>query len=136
MNQNIELGQNGEEIAGDYLSKKGYRILHRNWNLHRGCELDIVAMKNNELHFVEVKTRRKADEFTGRPEEAVNKRKLINIQRAIAYYISYYHLTNEMHIDVIGIVYKNEQEYEINFLPDVSFYEMKYQYRNYKNYRH
>lgn len=128
MNHNQELGQIGEEIAGDYLAKNGYRILHRNWNLHRGCELDLVAMKNNELHFIEVKTRAKANDYTGRPEEAVNKRKLINIQRAIAYYTSYYHLNNEMHIDVIGIVYRNDNDYDINFMPDVSYYEMSYSY--------
>ena len=69
MSHNWELGQIGEELAATYLMNKGYRILHRNWNLHRGCELDIVAMKDGKLHFVEVKTRSRAYEWKGgRPE--------------------------------------------------------------------
>ena len=51
------IGQIGEELATNYLIKNGYRIIDRNWNLHHGCELDIVAQKNYHLHFIEVKTR-------------------------------------------------------------------------------
>ena len=54
---NKELGAIGEELAANYLVKSGYRLLHRNWRLKGGCEIDIVAFKDNALHFVEVKTR-------------------------------------------------------------------------------
>lgn len=117
---NWQLGQNGEEIAGDWLIKHGFRIFHRNWNLHRGCELDLVAFKNNELHFVEVKTRRKVSDVYGRPEQAINYKKLRNMQRAAFHYINTYHYNYNMHFDAIGIVYQSEQNYSVKFIPDIS----------------
>ena len=116
-----EIGQNGEELAGDYLMKHGFRILHRNWNLHKGCELDIVATKDNQLHFIEVKTRSRITEFSGRPEQAITDAKLRNIVRAIYRYQNMYHIDMEMHIDAIGIVYHSEQDYTINFTPDIAY---------------
>jgi len=123
MNANWELGQNGEELAGDYLMKQGYTILHHNWNLHRGCELDLVAMKDNELHFIEVKTRSKESDIYGRPEQAINQKKIYNIVRAIYHYIQMYHYDCEMHIDAIGVIYQSEQNYSIHFMPDIAHYE-------------
>ena len=121
MSTTWDLGQNGEELAADYLMKQGYRILHRNWNLHKGCELDIVAIKDNELHFIEVKTRSRVSNIYGRPEQAINDAKLRNIVRAIYRYQNIYHLDMEMHIDAIGVVYHSEQDYTINFMPDIAY---------------
>ena len=121
MSTTWDLGQNGEELAADYLMKQGYRILHRNWNLHKGCELDIVATKDNQLHFIEVKTRSRVSDVYGRPEQAINDAKLRNIVRAIYRYQNIYHLDMEMHIDAIGVVYHSEQDYTINFLPDIAY---------------
>lgn len=121
MSTTWELGQNGEELAADYLMKQGYRILHRNWNLHKGCELDIVATKDNQLHFIEVKTRSRVSDVYGRPEQAINDAKLRNIVRAIYRYQNIYHLDLEMHIDAIGVVYHSEQDYTINFMPDIAY---------------
>ena len=121
MSKTWQLGQNGEEIAGDYLMKHGYHILHRNWNLHKGCELDFVAMKDNELHFVEVKTRSRSTELMENPIQAINDQKLRNITRAINHYLSVYHFKLEMHIDAIGVIYKSEQDYTITFMPDIAY---------------
>lgn len=121
MSTTWNLGQNGEELAADYLMKQGYRILHRNWNLHKGCELDIVATKDNQLHFIEVKTRSRVSDVYGRPEQAINDAKLRNIVRAIYRYQNIYHLDMEMHIDAIGVVYHSEQDYTINFMPDIAY---------------
>ena len=121
MSTTWDLGQNGEELAADYLMKQGYRILHRNWNLHKGCELDIVATKDNQLHFIEVKTRSRVSDVYGRPEQAINDAKLRNIVRAIYRYQNIYHLDMEMHIDAIGVVYHSEQDYTINFMPDIAY---------------
>lgn len=121
MDSRWKLGQIGEELAGDYLMKQGYRILHRNWNLHKGCELDIVATKDNELHFVEVKTRSNVSNLMESPVQAINDKKLHNIVRAIYHYQNMYHLDMEMHIDAIGVVYKSEQDYTIEFMPDIAY---------------
>lgn len=55
------IGDFGEEIALKYLEKKGYQILDRNFLKPYG-EIDIIAIKDDILTFVEVKTR-KNDEF-------------------------------------------------------------------------
>lgn len=120
-----QLGQNGEELAADWLSKNGFQILHHNWNLHRGCELDIVAMKDNELHFVEVKTRSQTSELFGAPEQAIDMKKLRHIGSAIAYYMATYHLDNDFHVDAISVVYKNENDYTLKFIPDINYYSFK-----------
>ncbi len=44
-----------EKLAADYLKRKGYRILEKNYKAPYG-EIDIVAMKKKVLIFVEVKS--------------------------------------------------------------------------------
>ena len=56
----------GEEVAAEYLRRKGYAILSRNFRVRQG-ELDIVASKGRYLVFVEVKTR-KNDRFAAARE--------------------------------------------------------------------
>ena len=51
-----ELGNLGEKIALNYLQKENYRILERNFYCRQG-EIDIIAQKQKEIVFVEVKTR-------------------------------------------------------------------------------
>lgn len=51
-----EKGNAGEQIAADYLIKEGYTLLKKNWRYKHG-ELDIIAQKNDQLIFAEVKTR-------------------------------------------------------------------------------
>jgi putative endonuclease len=63
--ENINLGSMGESIAVDFLKKKKFKILSRNWTFGRG-EIDIVALDESEkqaiLVFVEVRLRA-ADAF-------------------------------------------------------------------------
>ena len=56
----------GEELAAEYLRKRGYTILARNFRVRQG-ELDFVASKGRYLVFVEVKTR-KDDRFAAARE--------------------------------------------------------------------
>jgi len=52
-----DLGRRGEELAVDYLKKKGYGIICRNFRFGRG-ELDIVARKGGDIIVCEVKSLR------------------------------------------------------------------------------
>ena len=72
------LGKRGEQIALEYLSRKGYRIVSRGFRLFRG-EIDIVARDGETLVFIEVKTRA-TTEF-GLPEEAVTPPKQAQIRK-------------------------------------------------------
>jgi putative endonuclease len=72
MNRRKQTGRQGEEIAADYLTDRGYKILQRNWCCSTG-ELDIVAEDSDTLVFVEVRTRR--GERFGTAEESITSTK-------------------------------------------------------------
>ena len=48
----------------EYLVRCGYRIVDHNWKTAR-CEIDVVAFKDQLIHFVEVKYRQSARQGTG-----------------------------------------------------------------------
>ena len=117
-NEKQSLGRNGEEIAALYLSRNGYQILDRNWNLHHGCELDIVALKNNKLHFIEVKTRT-SDKY-GEPQLAINRQKIKNIEIAIQLYRSRRKFISiNYQIDSIAIIYHSNNDYILKHFLDI-----------------
>ena len=96
-----ELGAWGEEIAADYLQRQGYQILERDWKSgHR--DLDLIAMDNDTLVFVEVKTRRNRI-FTD-PEMAVDYQKIRNLQQAANHYVKYKYTDNDIRFDLITVV--------------------------------
>ena len=79
------LGALGEEMAAEVLKSRGYYILRRNYTCPYG-EVDIIAVKDRVLAFIEVKTR--ASRVYGRPIEAVDKRKQRHIKNAARYFLS------------------------------------------------
>lgn len=77
------LGRRGETIAKEYLLKSRYKIIAENYKLGRR-EIDLIAQKNKEYIFVEVKTRLKtADSLQENPLTARQTR---NLKIAIANY--------------------------------------------------
>lgn len=79
------VGDLGEQLAADMLSNAGYRIVARNY-LVRDGEIDIIAIKNGVMHFIEVKTRN-GDSF-GYPSDAVSETKLKKMKKAANNYLS------------------------------------------------
>ena len=120
--RSLQLGNTGEELAALHLTQENYQILERNWNLHKGCEIDIIARKGNVLHFIEVKTR-KSDNITT-PEQAIDKKKIKNIMRAIKdyRYLRCLHRI-EYQIDSIAIVYHSEDDYTLKHFENITQYE-------------
>ena len=49
------IGKIGEDCVCKYLQKLGYKIVDRNY-LKKWGEIDIVAVKDKKIHFVEVKS--------------------------------------------------------------------------------
>lgn len=78
------MGRVGEKKAAKYLKKKGYKILEKNYRTQVG-EMDIIAEKDGETVFIEVKTRT-TDEF-GSAAEAVNLKKQERYRSAAAGYL-------------------------------------------------
>lgn len=82
---NIQKGKYGEELACDFLTKKGYKIVGRNYKYSRYGEIDIIATDKDELCFIEVKTRT-SNKF-GTPMEAITKDKLLKILSCAKNYV-------------------------------------------------
>ena len=99
--EHLLLGCWGEELAVEYLQKKGYTIIERDWHSsHR--DIDIIAHNDSTIIFVEVKTRR--NRLFTEPEAAVNHQKLRNLQLAINHYINFRKIDSPFRFDVITIV--------------------------------
>ena len=77
------LGKIGEQLAAQYLSRLGYKIIEKNFRI-RGGEIDIIALDGATLVYIEVKTR--SSHKFGRPEEAVTSWKLKFLERAAKFY--------------------------------------------------
>lgn len=81
---NWVVGQSAEEVAANYLKKKGYEVLERNFRI-RGGEIDIVAKDRNDLVFVEVKARWSHN--YGLPVESITSWKLKALYKTALFYI-------------------------------------------------
>lgn len=104
---NKEKGYLGESIALEYLVNSGADILEKNYRIRSG-EIDIIAKLNNEIVFVEVKSR--SNIKYGYPSEAVNHRKINKILNVAKYYILINHLYNvPVRFDVIEVYFKGEK---------------------------
>ncbi|MGY5355329.1 YraN family protein [Wenyingzhuangia sp. IMCC45467] len=101
-----DLGNIGEALATDFLTKKGYSILDKNWRYLK-AEIDIIALKQNTLAIVEVKTR--TTDFFGNPEEFITKSKIKLLIMAADAYVQKRNLEVEVRFDVIAIVKNNHQ---------------------------
>lgn len=111
-----EFGKEGEDYATKCLEEKGYRIIERNFSCRRG-EIDIIAFKNQQMVFVEIKSRTSTK--YGLPSEAVTKKKLNHLLKAAEYYLIVRKIKNiDIRIDVIE-VYKTKNEYRINHIKQV-----------------
>ncbi len=100
MGQSQLIGNRGEDSAVEYLRGQGFQILERNWRNGR-YEIDIIAKRWDEVHFVEVKSR-KAGGWTT-PEEAINNRKFQSLKRAASLYISLHRLREEPLFDLLAV---------------------------------
>lgn len=111
MYHNQEIGKLGEKIAENYLTNNKYKIIDKNYRSIYG-EIDLIAIYNNILIFIEVKTRTNIK--YGRGIEAVNYKKRNHIIRAAKKYILINKYENKnIRFDIIEIyLYKNR--YKIN----------------------
>ncbi|MBT3647954.1 MAG: YraN family protein [Flavobacteriales bacterium] len=102
-----DLGDLGEDLAVSHLMKSGYSILDRNWRYGRE-EIDIIALKDNDLAIVEVKTR--ASDYFGNPEEFVSRKKQAHLIRAANAYVQRNDLDVEVRFDVVGIILNQDAQ--------------------------
>ena len=136
--KNQKIGEYGELLAGEFLTKKGFIILEKNYTKKVG-EIDIVAVKENQLHFVEVKSLvlekvshetkmpdfdqignvsrettkrvpRETLEYT--PFQNVSRSKLRKLGKTVSIYLSERRVSHETRwcIDVISVTFITDQK--------------------------
>jgi putative endonuclease len=112
-----EFGRKGEDIAAEYLQKKNYKILERNW-VSGKHEIDIIAKESNYIVVVEVKARH--SNFAGEPETAVTRDKQRSLIQAANTYVRKMNYSEEVRFDIISILIVKGEEH-INHIED-AFY--------------
>ena len=100
MGRNNRVGAWGEELAGLYLSKKGFRIVHHSYRTRYG-EIDLIAENGGFLVFVEVKLRKNAN--FARAMEYVDHRKQERLRITAEIFLSEHPTELQPRFDVIEI---------------------------------
>ncbi|MGQ4806858.1 hypothetical protein NKDENANG_00194 [Candidatus Entotheonellaceae bacterium PAL068K] len=109
-------GQQGEQIAADYLQQQGYLIQQQNYRCRRG-EIDLIAWDGATLVFVEVKTKSRA--AFGAPQAMVHRRKQQTIVRVAMMYVQQYRVQNTaLRFDVVAITFPIGGLPEVTHVPD------------------
>ncbi len=104
-------GNLAEKQAISYLEDRNYKIVEQNFYAKKLGEIDIIALKDDIYHFIEVKS---ALDY----ETAINnitKSKLNKIKRSLQYYIQIKEIKKAYCIDVIIVVDNN-----IDFLENIT----------------
>jgi len=104
-----QTGAIGEDVACTFLARKGFKIIARNYRKPWG-EIDIIAEKDNEVRFIEVKAfsgdlekfSRESNSY--RPEEQIHPAKLKKVVRTAQLYMANKEDDREYQIDAVGVI--------------------------------
>ncbi|WP_309496621.1 YraN family protein [Sulfurovum sp.] len=100
-------GDESESLATHFLEQEGFVILERNYFARKLGEIDIIAQKEDELHFIEVKSGKSAS-FD--PIYNVTPAKLRKVINSAHYYMKTKRLDMTFSIDAL-IVRGDEVEF-------------------------
>lgn len=113
-----DLGKLGEELAIVWLKKQGYQVLYQNWR-HSHYELDLVTLKQETIHIIEVKLRT-STQF-GMPEQAVSRKKYRDLMKAADEFLALHRQYRYLQLDILSISRKGEGEWDYFLIEDVFF---------------
>lgn len=99
-------GTFGEKSAADFLRRKGFIILERNWKFHP-FEIDIIAEEKGTIVFVEVKTRQRSNRIGGYASANSPRKKAALRKACLAYLDRCETRPTTFRFDVIEIVTEN-----------------------------
>ena len=116
MAKHNDTGKTGEELAATWFEAKGYAILHKNWR-HKNLEVDIIASKENILHFIEVKAVTTLQ--YGHPEDKINGKKIKNLINASEEFLYQNPQWQRIQFDVLSITMLKDKDVEYFLIEDV-----------------
>jgi len=108
---NISIGNQNETVASDFLETEGFTVVARNYYARKLGEIDIIAMQDGVLHFIEVKSAQ-ADFDPIYNFTPAKQRKVIN---SAYYYMKAHNLDMVFSIDLIVVRWG-----EVEFLENVT----------------
>jgi len=100
MSDKIKVGKEGEDLAADFLQKKGYQVVMRNYR-YKHAEIDLIVKKDSFIVFVEVKTR--SYSFYGEPEAFVDSKKTATILTAAEQYTYENKYEGNIRFDIVSV---------------------------------
>jgi putative endonuclease len=110
-------GHLGEKLASNFILQNGYIILHTNWRFSH-WEVDVIASKNEVLHFFEVKTR--TSKKFGNPEDKVGNKKIQNLINAAEEYLHLFPQWNRIQFNIVSVLVFKNQPAEFFLIEDVT----------------
>ncbi|MFA6677830.1 MAG: YraN family protein [Bacteroidales bacterium] len=109
-----ELGKKAEKLALDFLEKKGFLLLEKNWR-NRHQEVDLIMKYNGIIHFIEVRSLRSTKLHW--PKETVLQKKQRNLIKAAQSYVYKKHIVNDLCFDIVSISFNHDKPI-IEYVPD------------------
>jgi len=100
-------GDKSETLATSYLEQEGFVILERNYFARKLGEIDIIALKDDVVHFIEVKST-KFNSFD--PIYNITSAKLRKVINSAHYYLKVKRLETCFSIDIL-LIRADEVEY-------------------------
>ncbi len=116
-----KIGDLGEKLGAKLLKKEGYKILERNY-VAEGCEIDIIAKREDTVVFVEVKTRSYKEGEILSPASAVTPEKQRKIIKAAKSYAAFCARDKALRLDVIEVILDGKRAKEINHIENAFNY--------------
>lgn len=119
-----KFGDFGEAIARKFLMKQGFSVVASNY-LKPWGEIDIIAKKGRDTHFIEVKTAKEGNgnvnHETIRPEENIHPNKVARMQRAIqTYCLEQGTSLEEIHLDAVIVwITEDKKRARIVYMPNI-----------------
>ena len=112
---NKNLGTLGEDAAADFLKKKGYKIIERNFRCKYG-EIDLIVTKDEFIVFIEVKSR-KANEQKTSPLISVTSAKKEKLRLLGSFFLQAKTIqSRQPRFDVIGITFQKNNQIDLEHI--------------------
>lgn len=118
MNEAHKLGQTGEQLAVEYLTRHGFQILAQRWKSGR-YEIDIIAQRGKLILFAEVKTR-VANPF-GVPDIQCSIGQMNRIARSAMHYLDLVDWDGYWRFDFFAVEWRGSGNYLLRHLIDLDF---------------
>ena len=112
MSDKIKTGSEGENLAAEFLKKKGWEVVARNYR-YRHAEIDLIIKRDDWIIFVEVKTR--TSSYFGQPEEFVDAQQARRIFDAAEEYIYSTNWLGHIRFDIVSV--------KLGYTPEIIHFE-------------